>query len=234
MSLSFMLGLSSFSILDWDSTLSLLLKLLPRKLEPWLSLGSFFLLVVAFISIYLPYSMVSSRVGTLPPNMFSSYLWKYVSFLHIIATYIKENKSDFIECCPTNVKHPILQNYKNYTACLETFGQVINHPQHFWKNLFALAIYCLCAKYSLKGLPHGQHAKKPNSIPTLISHAHFWPCLSKNYWNNFYLSWICTSMQNISSLYLFILEIKSISESQDQTGHALFWPCPPTKKLINF
>ena len=168
MSLSSMLGLSSFSILDWDSTLSLLLKLLPRKLEPWLSLGSFFLLVVAFISIYLPYSMVSSRVGTLPPNMFSSYLWKYVSFLHIIATYIKENKSDFIECCPTNVKHPILQNYKNYTACLETFGQVINHPQHFWKNLFALAIYCLCAKYSLKGLPHGQHAKKPNSIPTLI------------------------------------------------------------------
>ena len=35
-----------------------------------------------------------------------------------------------------------LQNYKNYTARLETLGQAINCPHHFWKNLFVWAIYC--------------------------------------------------------------------------------------------
>ena len=45
-----------------------------------------------------------------------------------------------------------LQNYKNYTACLETLGRAINRPHHFWKNLFARVIYRPRTKYSLKGL----------------------------------------------------------------------------------
>ena len=45
-----------------------------------------------------------------------------------------------------------LQNYKNYTACLETLGRAINRPPYFWKNLSARAIYHPSAKYSLKGL----------------------------------------------------------------------------------
>ena len=45
-----------------------------------------------------------------------------------------------------------LQNYKHYTASLETLGWAINHLPHFWKNLFAWAIYCPRAKHSLKGL----------------------------------------------------------------------------------
>ena len=54
---------SSFKMLAWLSllnwigalTLSLLLKLLPRKLEPWFVLWSFFLLRLLCISINLPY-----------------------------------------------------------------------------------------------------------------------------------------------------------------------------------
>ena len=56
--------------------------------------------------------------------------------------------------------------------------------------------------------------------------AHFWPGPPKNYWNNFLLFWICTTMQKISSFHLFILEIQPIFESCDQTGHAnpkIFW-----------
>ena len=45
-----------------------------------------------------------------------------------------------------------LQNYKNYTAGLETLGRAINRPRQFLKNLFARAIYRSRAKYSLKGL----------------------------------------------------------------------------------
>ena len=60
----------------------------------------------------------------------------------------------------------------------------------------------------------------------LNDHAHFWPCPPKNHWNNFLLSWICTTMQKISSFYQFILEIQSILEFRDQTGHTHFWPRP--------
>ena len=35
-----------------------------------------------------------------------------------------------------------LQNYKNYIARLETLGQAINRPHHFWKNLFAISQTC--------------------------------------------------------------------------------------------
>ena len=45
-----------------------------------------------------------------------------------------------------------LQNYKNYTARLETLGRAINRLRHFWKNLFAQAIFGPRVKYSLKGL----------------------------------------------------------------------------------
>ena len=60
----------------------------------------------------------------------------------------------------------------------------------------------------------------------LNDYTHFWPGPPKNHWNNFLLSWICTTMQKISSFHLFILEIQPIFESCDQTGHAnpkIFW-----------
>ena len=50
-----MLGLTFSSKLDWVLTLSLLLELPPRILEPWLVLWSFFLPKLLFISINLPY-----------------------------------------------------------------------------------------------------------------------------------------------------------------------------------
>ena len=53
----------------------------------------------------------------------------------------------------------------------------------------------------------------------LNDHAHFWMSPPKNHWNNFLLSWICTTMQKISSFYQFILEIQSVLESRDQTGY---------------
>ena len=53
----------------------------------------------------------------------------------------------------------------------------------------------------------------------LNDHTHFWPRPPKNHWNNFLLSWICTTMQKISSFHQFILEIQPILESRDQTGH---------------
>ena len=53
----------------------------------------------------------------------------------------------------------------------------------------------------------------------LIDYTQFWPGPPKNHWNNFLLSWICTTMQKISSFHQFILEIQPILESRDQTGH---------------
>ena len=52
------------SLLNWigDLTLSLLLKLSPRKLEIWFVLWSFFLLNLLFISINLPYDHAWSTV----------------------------------------------------------------------------------------------------------------------------------------------------------------------------
>ena len=40
---------------------------------------------------------------------------KYVALLHIIVTYIKENKSDFTGCCLTNVERPITKLQKLYS-----------------------------------------------------------------------------------------------------------------------
>ena len=53
------------SLLNWTGTLalSILLKLPPRKLEPWLILRSFFLLRLFCISINLPYGHVWNTVG---------------------------------------------------------------------------------------------------------------------------------------------------------------------------
>ena len=68
----------------------------------------------------------------------------------------------------------------------------------------------------------------------LNDHALFGPDPPKNHWNNFLLSWICTTMQKISSFHQFILEIQPILESCDQTGHTHFWPRQSKKFLINF
>ena len=63
----------------------------------------------------------------------------------------------------------------------------------------------------------------------LNNHTHFWPGPPKNHWNNFLLSWICTTMQKICSFYVFTLEIQPILESCDQTGYTHFWPHPSKK-----
>ena len=68
----------------------------------------------------------------------------------------------------------------------------------------------------------------------LNDHAHFWPGPPKNHWNNFLLSWICTTMQKISSFHQFILEIQPILGSCGQTGCTHFWPRPSKNFLINF
>ena len=65
----------------------------------------------------------------------------------------------------------------------------------------------------------------------LKSHCHFWQGTLKNDWINFQPSCICTSMQKIRLFHLFSFEIQLILESQDQTGHTHFWPCPPNKFL---
>ena len=65
-------------------------------------------------------------------------------------------------------------------------------------------------------------------------HAHFWPGQPKNPWNKFLISWICTTMQKISSFHQFFLETQPILESCDQTDHTHFWPRPSKKFLINF
>ena len=46
--------------------------------------------------------------------------------------------------------------------------------------------------------------------------------------------WICTNMQKISLLDLFIHQIKSILESCHITGNIYFWPCQPLKFSITF
>ena len=56
----------------------------------------------------------------------------------------------------------------------------------------------------------------------LNGYAHFWPCPTKNHWNKFLLSWICTSRQKISLFHHLILEIQSNLEFHDQTGHIQF------------
>ena len=66
----------------------------------------------------------------------------------------------------------------------------------------------------------------------LNDHAQFWPGPPKNHWNNFLLSWICTTMHkihsHIRSFHQFILEIQPILESEctpisDHIHPKIFW-----------
>ena len=61
----------------------------------------------------------------------------------------------------------------------------------------------------------------------LNGHIYFLPCPPKNHWNNFWLSWISTRMQKISSFRQFIHEIQAVVESYDQAGHTHFRPTHP-------
>ena len=92
-----------------------------------------------------------------------------------------------------------------------------------------------CIKVSMQNIS-SIHKLIPQILGShkLNDHAHFWPGPPKNHWNNFLLSWICTTMQKISSFHNFILEIQPILESCDQTGHTHFWPRPSKNFLINF
>ena len=60
------------SLLDWigSLTLSLLLKLPPKKMEPWFVLWSFFLLRLLCISINLPYSLAWKNVWAGAPSCY--------------------------------------------------------------------------------------------------------------------------------------------------------------------
>ena len=92
-----------------------------------------------------------------------------------------------------------------------------------------------CIKVSMQNIS-AIHKLIPQILGShkLNDHAHFWPGPPKNHWNNFLLSWICTTMQKISSFHQFILEIQPILESCDQTGHTHFWPRPSKHFLTNF
>ena len=68
----------------------------------------------------------------------------------------------------------------------------------------------------------------------LNDYAYFWLSPPKNHWSNFLLSWICSTMQKISSFHQFILELQPILESCNQTDHTHFWPRPSENFLINF
>ena len=56
----------------------------------------------------------------------------------------------------------------------------------------------------------------------------------QNHRNSFLLSWICTSMQKISSFHQFLLEKQPILESRDQNDHTHFWQHPSKNISINF
>ena len=56
----------------------------------------------------------------------------------------------------------------------------------------------------------------------LNSHAHFWPCPPKNHWNNFELSWICTSMQKPSSVNRFILRYSQFYSLANRMATTIF------------
>ena len=51
---------------------------------------------------------------------------------------------------------------------------------------------------------------------------------------NFNFPEFSPACKKISLFHLLNLEIQSILESLDQTGHSHFWPCSPKKFLINF
>ena len=91
-----------------------------------------------------------------------------------------------------------------------------------WSNQKIIASQSTCKK-SAQFILKIQQSFESNELNRC---AHFWQTPPKNHWNNFQLSWTCTSMQKISSFHRFILEIQSISKSRHQTGHK--------KNLINF
>ena len=57
-------------------------------------------------------------------------------------------------------------------------------------------------------------------------HAHFYPCLTKNYLINFQYMWTCISMQKIKLFHLFVLEIWLVKKLCNLTGREHFGPYP--------
>ena len=90
---------SWLSLLDWIGALplSLLIKLPPRKLEPWFILWSFFLLKLLCISIYPPYAHAWNTVvtpGLVPLNCYLELLDKLQKWIcktigPSLATYLE-------------------------------------------------------------------------------------------------------------------------------------------------
>ena len=108
---------------------------------------------------------------------------------------------------------------QTYKVRCGTNRKLMYHSQHEKNQLHA----CTHLKIQQIWEPHEQNG-----------HAHFWLRPPKNYRKNFQLSWICTSIEKISSFHLFLLEIQSISEPCDQAGRTHFRPHPPKMLLINF
>ena len=67
----------------------------------------------------------------------------------------------------------------------------------------------------------------------LNGHAQLWPHPPKNHWNYFYLSWICTNMQKISSFHQLIVKTQSVLESCDKANHTHLWQQPLQNFLVN-
>ena len=76
----------------------------------------------------------------------------YGTVLHIIVTYIKENKSDFRGCCLTNTERQITKLQKLHSPPRNLTAGNKLPVSFFLENLFAWAIYRPRTKYLLKDL----------------------------------------------------------------------------------
>ena len=102
-------------------------------------------------------------------------------------------------------------------------------------------VWCL----SNQNLLHYSHHAK-NHLNPYIHSADFrvswtkWPCSFLTIPTQKFVKYLLAFLnlqqhaKKISSFHQFTLEIQSIFESCDQTGHTHFWPCPTKYFLINF
>ena len=111
---------------------------------------------------------------------------------------------------------PKFQTKREGYQCNKNYCSTIRNKKISTIHKFTLKVQQILGSHELKG--HGQ----------------FWPRQPKNHRINFWLSWICTSLQKKSLFHMFIFEIQPILESHEQIGHIHFWQCPPQKFLTSF
>ena len=100
------------SLLNWIGalTLSLLLKLLPRKLEPSLVLWNFFLLRLLCISINPPYSHVWNTVFTSGPVLLVATCICWISYKNGYAGPSPASPSELLGSSPTLLQRSLFLN----------------------------------------------------------------------------------------------------------------------------